>query len=250
MNKIRDVGAYFERVWKASGMRMENVRMMWASDEINAAPDTYWNLVMQLAMKTSISRVKRCGTIMGRSEGDDQPAAQVMYPLMQAADIFFLGADICQLGMDQRKVNMLAREFADKANLDKPIIVSHHMLAGLTGEKMSKSDPNSAIFMEDSTEDITRKIKGAFCEPENIEKNPVLEYCRYVIYESGVTILGFETYQELEDAYASGAVHPSELKPPVAEAIDALIEPVRSHFQNDPVARDLFKRVQSYRVTK
>ncbi|RYY86754.1 hypothetical protein EON63_05275 [archaeon] len=31
-------------------------------------------------------------------------AAQIFYPCMQCADVFFLKADICQLGMDQRKV--------------------------------------------------------------------------------------------------------------------------------------------------
>ena len=41
-------------------------------------------------------------------------------------------ADICQLGMDQRKVNMLAREYCDdiKRKL-KPVILSHAMLPGL-----------------------------------------------------------------------------------------------------------------------
>ena len=37
-------------------------------------------------------------------------------------------ADICQLGMDQRKVNMLAREYCDAAEpkiKHKPIILSH-----------------------------------------------------------------------------------------------------------------------------
>lgn len=41
---------------------------------------------------------------MGRNESDDLSAAQIFYPCMQCADIFFLKADICQLGMDQRKV--------------------------------------------------------------------------------------------------------------------------------------------------
>lgn len=62
-------------------------------------------------------------------------------------------ADICQLGMDQRKVNVLAREYCDVIKRkNKPIILSHHMLPGLLEgqEKMSKSDPNSAIFMEDT----------------------------------------------------------------------------------------------------
>ena len=33
---------------------------------------------------------------------------------MQCADIFYLGVDICSLGIDQEKVNMLAREYCDK----------------------------------------------------------------------------------------------------------------------------------------
>ena len=67
---------------------------------------------------------------------------------------------------------MLAREYChcdDKCIeiKDKPVIISHHMLMGLKqGQvKMSKSDPNSAIFMEDTREDVVRKIKKSFCEP-------------------------------------------------------------------------------------
>lgn len=53
---------------------------------------------------------------------------------MQCADIFFLKADICQLGMDQRKVNMLAREYCDdiKRKL-KPVVLSHRMMPGGCG---------------------------------------------------------------------------------------------------------------------
>ncbi len=43
---------------------------------------------------------------MGRAETDELSAAQIFYPCMQCADIFFLKADICQLGMDQRKVRL------------------------------------------------------------------------------------------------------------------------------------------------
>ena len=38
----------------------------------------------------------------------------------------WIQADICQLGMDQRKVNMLAREYAEELKLKhKPVILSH-----------------------------------------------------------------------------------------------------------------------------
>jgi len=54
---------------------------------------------------------------------------------------------------------MLAREYCSSSS--KPVIVSHHMLFGLKEgqSKMSKSDPDSAIFMEDSVKDVERKIK-------------------------------------------------------------------------------------------
>ena len=48
---------------------------------------------------------------MGREENISNPASQILYPLMQATDIHHLNADIAQLGMDQRKVNMLARNY-------------------------------------------------------------------------------------------------------------------------------------------
>ena len=95
LEKIKVVGRYFVEVWKAAGMNLSNVRFLWASDEINKNADEYWQRVMDISRKTNLSRVKRCGTIMGKSEGDEQPTAQIMYPVMQCADIFFLKADIC-----------------------------------------------------------------------------------------------------------------------------------------------------------
>lgn len=124
---------------------------------------------------------------MGRKEGEELSAAQIFYPAMQAADVFFLKADICQLGMDQRKVNVLAREYCDAAEpkiKHKPIILSHHMMAGLKEgqEKMSKSDPDSAIFMEDSEADVKRKIRQAFCPAGVVEGNPVLDWVKYIVF--------------------------------------------------------------------
>lgn len=49
----------------------------------------------------------------------------------------------------------------------KPVIISHHMLMGLKEgqEKMSKSDPDSAIFMEDAAEDVKRKVSCPALQP-------------------------------------------------------------------------------------
>lgn len=161
LEKIRVVGRYFVEVWKAAGMNLANVQFLWASEEINKRPDEYWSIVIDISRKFNITRIKKCCQIMGRGEGDEMPTSQMLYPCMQCADIFFLKADVCQLGLDQRKVNALAKDYCDKINkTDKPVIISHHMLMGLKeGQaKMSKSDPFSAIFMEDSREDVEKKV--------------------------------------------------------------------------------------------
>lgn len=132
LKKIQTVGQYMIEIWKAIGMNMQNVSFLWASEEINKHAGEYWSIVMDVARLNSCSRIQRCCTIMGRKDGEELAASQIFYPCMQCADVFFLKADICQLGMDQRKVNMLAREYAgDKKKKYKPVIISHHMLMGL-----------------------------------------------------------------------------------------------------------------------
>ena len=175
LERIKTVGQYLIQVWTAAGMDMSRVKFLWSSDEINKNARVYWTQALDIARRFRIERVKRCCQIMGRLE-DSLTAAQILYPIMQCTDIFFLRADICQLGVDQRKVNMLAREYCDAAGIKlKPIILSHHMLYGLfKGQaKMSKSNKESAIFMEDSEADVGRKLR-AYC-PASVEEQAALE---------------------------------------------------------------------------
>jgi tyrosyl-tRNA synthetase len=264
LDKIQTVGRYFVEVWKAAGMDMQNVRFLWAAEEINKNSDRYWLLVLNISRSFNITRIKRCSQIMGRQEGDEQPAASIMYPCMQCADVFYLGADICQLGLDQRKVNMLAREFLDrpecKENREKPIIASHGMIPGLMGkEKMSKSDPDSAIFMEDESDDVDRKVKKAFCPERQVEGNPCVEYVRMLVFpKDGQFVLRrsaehggdlvFTSPEEFENAYGTGDIHPADLKKNLADAINAMLEPVREHFRSDPKAARLLETVRGYSV--
>jgi len=260
LEKIKVVGQYLIEVWKATGMDLKNVEFKWSSDIINQESNRYWLLVLDIARKFNVPRIVRCSQIMGRGQQDDLSAAQIFYPCMQCADIFFLKADICQLGMDQRKVNMLAREYCDESKKKfKPIILSHHMLAGLTGEKMAKSDPNSAIFMDDTETDVKNKLKKAFCEPGNITKNPPLEYVKYIVLpvlskfaikKKDESIIEYTSFEEIEKDFKEEKLHPSELKPALADAINLLLKPVRDHFANNAEAKKLMEKVKSYKVGK
>lgn len=269
LEKIGVVGRYLIEVWKAAGMDMEKVSFLWSSEEITRHAEVYWRMVLDVGRQNTIARIKKCCTIMGKAEGT-LTAAQILYPLMQCSDIFFLKADICQLGLDQRKVNMLAREYCDLIGRKlKPVILSHHMLAGLKqGQaKMSKSDPDSAIFMEDTEEDVARKIGQAYCprvaqSAQDVtddgapvatdDRNPVLDYYQCVVYaRPGVaaTIGGvtYATYEDLESAYVAEKVSETELKQCLIDEVNALLAPVRQHFATNAEAHELLEAVKSFR---
>ncbi len=276
LDKIQTAGKYFIEVWKACGLDTEGVEFVWASDLVK--DPNYWELVLKIARMNTVDRITRCSQIMGRSDKDSLQASQIFYPCMQAADIFYLKANATQLGMDQRKVNVLAREIAEKRGFEKPVIISHHMLMGLgkppegdnTAEKaiamkMSKSKPDSAIFMTDSYEDIKRKISKAHCPEKIIEENPIMEYCKYIIFEKlhekGELFvvkrpekfggnLEIATYEQLEQIFKDGQLHPMDLKTSVTEYINQFIEPVRKHFETHKHAHELMEKVKSYTVTR
>jgi tyrosyl-tRNA synthetase len=274
LDKIRTTGEYFVEVWKACGMDLDKVTFVNCSEFVNDS--AYWQKVVQVTRHATIQRMLRCGQIMGRAEKDLQYTAQLLYPAMQTADIFHLGVDICQLGMDQRKVNILARELGPKLGWSKPIAVHHHMLMGLqqpaaatTGEdkaertiavKMSKSNPDSAIFMTDAPAEVERKMNNAYCPAKQVEENPILEYCRYLVFERQKELvierpakfggpLTFASFEELAKDFAAGKLHPLDLKKAVAAAINLQLEPVRKHFSKGKPAK-LLEQVQSFDVTR
>jgi tyrosyl-tRNA synthetase len=276
MEKIQQVGKYFIEVWKACGLDTNDIEFVWASDLVR--DPKYWFSVLKIARSTTLNRIIRCSQIMGRSETDNLTAAQIIYPAMQAADIFYLKADIAQLGMDQRKVNMLARQIAPDLGYEKPAAVHHHMLISLNppidklseGEnkiektialKMSKSQPDSAVFMTDTHEEIRRKINKAYCPPKEMSFNPILEYYRYIVFlkfkkvkikredKFGGDLL-LNSYQELEDLYKSEKIYPLDLKNNLVDYLDEIIEPVRKYFELNSKAKSLKEEIESYKVTR
>ncbi|XP_024525188.1 tyrosine--tRNA ligase 1, cytoplasmic [Selaginella moellendorffii] len=263
LHKIQTVGRYMIEVWKAVGMNLNQVEFLWSSHEINSRAEEYWKLVFDIARRNNLPRILRCSQIMGRTNPKELSVSAIMYACMQCADVFFLKADICQLGLDQRKVNMLAREYASATKRKfKPIILSHHMLPGLKeGQlKMSKSDPESAIFMEDEEDDVNRKIAGAFC-PNVVEGNPCLEYVKYVVIpwhgrfelcrsEERGGNLTYESAEKLNGDFESGLISSDEIKTSLAKSLNLILQPVRDHFKHNADARDLLAQVKSFRVTR
>jgi tyrosyl-tRNA synthetase len=84
-----------------------------------------------IAKNLTLARTTRTLEIAGRKEGEAHYVSDYLYTPMQVADIFHMKVKICQLGMDQRKANMVGREIGEKIGCWKPVCVHHHLLQGL-----------------------------------------------------------------------------------------------------------------------
>ncbi len=258
LDTIRKAGDYLIEVWRACGIDDKKTEIIWASDHVK--DPEYWKKVIAISKITTIDRMVRCGAIMGRQQKEMQYAAQLLYPAMQAADPFHMGADICQLGMDQRKVTLLSREAAEKLKWTKPVAIHHHLLMGLQGpkkmnseddeiaSKMSKSIPKASIFVHDTPQAIKEKIAASYCPEKTVEGNPIMEICRYIIFNKTESFdisrpekfggsVSFSGYSELEACYSAGKLHPVDLKNAVSESLAEILEPVRRHFEKPSNAK-------------
>ncbi|HSV42354.1 MAG TPA: tyrosine--tRNA ligase [Methanomassiliicoccales archaeon] len=260
IENIQVCARYMEDCFEALGVPRDRVRFVLASDLMDDI--TYWEKVMKIGKVTSLTRVKRALTIMGRNEDEaEMDSSKTLYPLMQAADIFQLDVDVAYAGMDQRKAHMVAREAADRLKWKKAVAIHTPLISGLKGgnrmdplaAKMSKSDPDSGILIHDSPEDIKRKIGKAFC-PVEVEGNPVLQIAKFVLFERLDTFvlkrpekfggnLTFPSYEELEAAYLAGKIHPMDLKNNVGEVLSEVLAPVRDYFQAKPENYDRVKAI-------
>lgn len=267
LSLIREVArGYFKAGFVSLGLDESKVKYELASEHYD---QWYWVKVIETMKSVSVDRMLRCITIMGRKESEANEAATVLYPAMQAADIFHLKVQIMHGGMDQRKVHVLVREIAERMKWPKPIAVHNHLLMGLQGpqkmgfesserldmevsSKMSKSIPKSSIFVHDSEEEIKDKINKAYCPEKQIEGNPVLEMCEYLVMRDRPLHIerkkkyggdvDYPEFAEVRDAYAKGELHPTDLKDAVAKELSEILKPSREYFKNHSELLDVFKQ--------
>jgi len=101
------------------------------------------------------------------------------YPVSQAADITCVNGTIVPVGEDQLPLIEQCREIVRKFNsiygevLEEPeaVLSSNKRIKGLDGnDKMGKSLGN-AIYLSDSDEEITNKVRSAVTDPNRIKKD-------------------------------------------------------------------------------
>ncbi len=255
LNLIRKSAHLFRHSWIALGVPPDKVEFIY-SDKLYDDID-YWATVVRVAKNLTIARGRRTLEIAGRKETEARMGSDFLYTPMQVADIFHMKVKICQLGIDQRKANVVARELGERLGFWKPVCVHHHLLQGLekpkvwpipegqekealSSAKMSKSKPETCIFLYDTPEEIRQKMRRAFCPEKTAEFNPVLDITKHIVFRETPTFkierpakfggdVTYHSYEELEKDFVSGAMHPQDLKKSCSSYLIEILTPVWEH---------------------
>jgi tyrosyl-tRNA synthetase len=273
----------FRKIVEVLGGDPDGVKFYMAS-ELYHNNDDYWYLILDLARMTNLADARHSLTILGRKMGEAIPMSWLVYPLLQVADVFVIGSHIAHGGIDQRKAYVLARELALKVRFYplmlngervKPIALFHSLIPALniTGKeskeelselKMSKSLPDTAIFLHDTAEEIRQKILRAYCPPREIKMNPIIELTHIFAFREnrdkpfiierpqqyGGGRMEFWTFEEFVKAYVEGKIHPLDLKNAIAEETINRLDPIIKWFHGGPGDR-LIKEMESImRITR
>lgn len=159
------------------------------------------------------------------------------YPVLQAADILMVKANLVPVGKDQESHIELTREIAADFNknfnetfpLPKSLIGEGGTLIGTDGQaKMSKSLDN-CIYLNDDEATVIKKVRSMYTDPNRVkatdpgkvEGNPVFVYHDYFNDNKAEVA-------DLKERYQKGTVGDVEVKQKLAIAINKFLDPIRS----------------------
>ncbi|RMF06175.1 tyrosine--tRNA ligase [Candidatus Woesearchaeota archaeon] len=199
----------------------------------------YVDDVLKLSLRTTLNRALRSMQEVGR-DMEHAKVSQMIYPLMQIADIKWLGVDIAYGGIEQRKIHMLARELLPGLEYKAPTCVHTPLIPSLTSKgKMSSSVSESLISLKDDEASVAKKLRKAYCPEGVVEENPVLAIAKLVVFPRVTEFVverpekfggnvAFSSYDELERTFVARELHPMDLKDAVAKHLSKILGEIQA----------------------
>jgi len=232
LEEVKEIAKLNMKVFKSLGL--EDAEYVFGSNF--QLSEKYILDVHKFARITTLRRARRSMDEVSRRK-ENPLVSQMIYPLMQAVDIAHLKVNVALGGIDQRKIHMLARENLPKLGYNAPICVHTPILIGLDGEKMSSSKGNF-ISVTDTEKEIEKKIMNAFCPKGEIKGNPIIQIAKFHIFPrfSKMVVerdtkyggdVEYRSFDELALDYASGNLHPADLKKSIAFYLNDLLKDAR-----------------------
>jgi tryptophanyl-tRNA synthetase len=191
------------------------------------------------SMLTSVPRLQRVPTLKEMMRNLHMETASyglLGYPVLQAADILMVRANLVPVGKDQASHLELTREIARRFNdlfgevlpMPETLIGDVPTLVGTDGKaKMSKS-LNNAIYLSDDAKTVERRVMSMYTDPTRIHAtdpghvrgNPVFAYHDAFNPDR-------DEVNDLKKRYRAGKVGDVEVKRKLAGAVNDFLEPLR-----------------------
>ena len=189
--------------------------------------------------------------------GDDEAAAAALALAQRAAEA---KARAVAYAQQRAKVGAgtpedVREQIAASRRLVVRYKVATALLVGIQvrGEALGGTDDDNVDFwVGDGADCAKRKLKKAFCEPENVAFNPPLDLAKFLVAAKLLPALeiarspengGDKAYGAADLAamtadFASGALHPGDLKPAVVAGLQAtLLKPAADGGGDAPDAK-------------
>ncbi len=191
------------------------------------------------SMLISVPRLQRVPTlkdVMRDLEIETASLGLLSYPVLQAADILMVRANVVPVGKDQASHLEVTREIARRFNglygpvfpIPQTLVGDIPLLPGTDGKaKMSKSLGN-AIYLSDDPQTVEARVMSMFTDPTrvhatdpgHVEGNPVFAY--HDAFNPNK-----DEVEELKTRYREGKVGDVEVKKRLSRALNECLEPSR-----------------------
>lgn len=181
-----------------------------------------------------LDRVNNTPSLVEMSKHSNQEEVSlglVAYPVLEAADVFSLKADIVPVGKDnidhiiiaQNIIKYINEEFNASFKIPKYITTDNNHIVGIDGSnKMSKSLDN-AIYIRDTHEDVVRKVNSMkWCSNNSGSINVVMEYLK---------IFAPSKYETLYNSFLKNKLTEETAKEILIDVIDVVLQPMRDRMK-------------------
>ena len=161
------------------------------------------------------------------------------------------GTDVWLVESGQRTMAMRTRDVASKICAMKPVVLSQHAMLGLkhrSSEAERTMDPDDDVFMDDSVDEIRRKIHETHCVEyctDDVEDDPVFEYVKHVLmlWYDEILLCG-KPYRDVDTIKAEWmGMDKRTVKEDVVRLIDLIVDIARTEFASSAELTALEERV-------
>jgi tyrosyl-tRNA synthetase len=230
-----------QSILRAIGVDIKKLEFVRGRD-LQLNKDYFYDLLKLSTLASVHDSTRAASEAVKTAQGSDVKLAGLIYPLMQALDEEYLKVDIQFAGLDQRKIQVFAREYLPKIGYRKRVELMNPMIRGLVGDQMRSSVKATKIDLLDSEKEVEKRVRGADFVSGNAE-NGVMALFKYFIFilkrDGGEKVvverpekfggnLEYDTYEKLEKDVLDEKVHPLDIKNALAKELNKILDKIRT----------------------